>query len=111
MIRPPGGLAVRPAWHQTTGELVFVRYFTDLIHEDSDIKKIRHPYVNRNKLIVKNNKFSHIIHKKLVEHSLKSLELAQNAIDLTIKFINTKKQSIPKKYKKKKIEFKCGNLA
>lgn len=37
VIRPPRGLAVRPTWHPTTGELLFVLYLADLGQEDSDI--------------------------------------------------------------------------
>ena len=36
-LDPTEGSAVRPAWNSATGELVFVRYLTEMKSEDSDI--------------------------------------------------------------------------
>ena len=41
VIRPPHGSAVRPAWHATTSELIFVNYVFSSGHEDSDILTTR----------------------------------------------------------------------
>lgn len=37
IIRPSSNSAVRPAWHQKTGELIFVNYLVGSGHEDSDL--------------------------------------------------------------------------